>query len=281
MLSRSSILIHFDATRTLWIDLDASKEFGFGIIIFHVKEGTPIDRWPQRTSVQPIIFLSRLLLLAEQNYWPTKLEIAGFVWAIKKVKHMIESSLHPVVIQTDHSAIIDIMKQTSIVATSSTIRMNVCLVRASQFLRQFTLEVRHKPGKEHIISDVLSHLASTNRGNKGSINNYLELDALYGVTCSLVKMSSDFKKRLVKSYAEDDWYACLLRQIDENNKLGEDAAMLSFVRGRSTTSHDPYFQLCPESTAETLSTSKPAAEIPQSEIPRESKPAAEIPMSQS
>ena len=71
---------------------------------------------------------------------------------VKKVRHYIESSKHATIIQIDHSAIVDIMKQSSIVSTSSTMRMNIRLVRASQYLRQFRLEVRHKPGKMHIIS---------------------------------------------------------------------------------------------------------------------------------
>ena len=57
--------------------------------------------------------------------------------------------------------------------------MNVRLVRASQFLRQFQLDVRHKPGKEHIVPDALSRLASSS--NKGLVaEDYSELDALYG-----------------------------------------------------------------------------------------------------
>ena len=115
---------------------------------------------------------------AEQNYWPTELEIAGFVWVMKKVRHMIESSRDPVVIQTDHSAILDITKQLSITSKSSTVRMNVRLVRASQFLRQFRLAVRHKPGKEHIIPDALSRLPSTNHDAVSTKQtDYSELDA--------------------------------------------------------------------------------------------------------
>lgn len=78
----------------------------------------------------------------------------------------MESSKHPVRVQTDHSAIMDIMKQNSIVSTTSTMRTNVRLIRASQFLRQFNLEVTHKPGKEHIVPNALSRLASLNTGNE-------------------------------------------------------------------------------------------------------------------
>ena len=56
-------------------------------------------------------------------------------------------------------------------------RMNLRLVRVSQFLRQFHLIVRHKPGKEHIIPDALSRLASAN--NLGYNPEYVKLDALF------------------------------------------------------------------------------------------------------
>lgn len=231
-LSKACILVHFNPSWILWVDLDASKEFGFGAVIFHVKNNKKIEKgkWPSRTDMEPILFLSRLLTSAEKNYWPTELEIAGFVWVLKKIRHMVESSQHPAMIQTDHSAILDIMKQNSIVSTTSTMRMNVRLVRASQYLRQFNLEVRYKPGKEHIIPDALSRLASVNQGQESTTPQYSELDCLF--TCALVEMSDDFRHRLVEGYKTDPWYSRLQRQIDENEKLGEDAVMLSFIRGQ-------------------------------------------------
>ena len=115
----------------MWIDLDASKEWGFGVIVFHVKENdikndaSSKTKWPPRTAIEPIMYLSKLLTSADKKYWSTGLEIAGFVWVIKKVRHLVESCKYPVVIQTDHSAIVDIMRQKSIVSTSSTIRQEV------------------------------------------------------------------------------------------------------------------------------------------------------------
>ena len=162
-LSKPSILVYFNLIRTLQIDLDASKEFGFGIIIFHIKDDTIIlDKWLARTSIELIMFLSRLLTTAEANYWPIELEITGFVWAIKKVRHMVESSQYKVIIQIDHSAILDIIRQSSITTTTLTLRLNMRLIRASQFLRQFRLNIRYKPSKDHIVLDALSRLASAN-----------------------------------------------------------------------------------------------------------------------
>lgn len=125
--------MHHDLQKILWIDLDASKEFGFGAIVFHTtaNETLPERRWPSPTSVQPVFFFSRLLTPAERNYWLTELEIAGFVWVVKKVEHIIESSKVKVIIQTDHLAIIGILQQLSIIFTTSTMKLNLRRVRAS------------------------------------------------------------------------------------------------------------------------------------------------------
>ena len=142
-LSQPSTLVHHDPGKFLWIDLDTSKEFGFGVIVFHTAANEALleGRWPSTTLVQPIFLLFRLLTSAKRNYWPIELEIAGFVWVVKKVKHIIELSKSSVIIQTDHSAIIDILEQSSITSTTSTMRINLRLVRASQFLQQFKLDV--------------------------------------------------------------------------------------------------------------------------------------------
>lgn len=74
-------------------------------------------------------------------------------------------------------------------------RMNVHLVRASQFLQQFCLVVRHKPGKEYIIPDALSELASANCA--GHDDFYSELDALFTYDTTLVEISPDLVKRIL------------------------------------------------------------------------------------
>lgn len=87
-LSLPVTLVHYSSERVLWIDLDASKKFGFGVIVFHTAEDYKIDTaWPPRTSIQPIMFLSCLLTDAERNYWPTELDFGGFVWVVKKIRH--------------------------------------------------------------------------------------------------------------------------------------------------------------------------------------------------
>ena len=84
---------------------------------------------------------------------------------------------------------------------SSTMRMNVRLIRASQFLRKFHLIVRHKPGKKHIIPDALSRLASTN--SSGHDAEYAELEALFVYHTTLMRINPDLVKRILDGYMSD------------------------------------------------------------------------------
>lgn len=132
-LSHLFTLINYNLEKILWIYLNASKELGFGAVVFY----TIIDKvlfnkpWPISSSV---LYLSRLFTAVEKNYWLTELEITGFVWVIKKVRHLVEFSQARVIIQTDHSAILDILAQSSITLISSIMRLNLWLVRAFPFL---------------------------------------------------------------------------------------------------------------------------------------------------
>lgn len=247
--SQPSTLVHHDLDKILWIDLDTSKEFGFGAVVFHTSTGEnlPQGRWPSSGLVKPILFLSRLPTAAEKNYWPTELKIARFIWVVKKVKHLIESSRAHVIIQTDHSAILNILQQSSITLTTSTMRMNLRLVRASQFLQQFRLDVRHKPGKEHIIPDALSRLASTNVGCSDA--SHSELDALFMYNATLIEIHPDLTSRILAGYEDDEYWARLRRQVQANEDLGEDKAVLPFItRGTYRSDSDPYMVSRPENS---------------------------------
>ena len=83
-----------------------------------------------RTNVQSILFFSKMLNQAEQNYWLTKLKVAEIVWIIKKVRHMVKSiKKSSVVVYTDHSAAVSISRQTSLTTSrrgfsKNTLKMN-------------------------------------------------------------------------------------------------------------------------------------------------------------
>ena len=80
-------------------------------MIYHVRRDPQNDAVISRTSVQSIMFLSKLLNKAEKNYWPTELKVAEIVWVVKKIRYLIESSFIPsVVIYTNYSAAVSIFR---------------------------------------------------------------------------------------------------------------------------------------------------------------------------
>ncbi|KAJ5252623.1 hypothetical protein N7489_003033 [Penicillium chrysogenum] len=106
-------LAHWDRTRRLYFDIDASQEGGHGAMVFHIKREythSNMKQPPPSTAVEPIMFLSRVLTPAEKHYWATELEISCLVWVVRKIRHMVEAApddLTPVA-YTDHIATINL-----------------------------------------------------------------------------------------------------------------------------------------------------------------------------
>ena len=150
---RPFYLVHYDPNRFLHIDVNVFKQWGFGAIIYHVKDFF----FPNRTSSQ--FFFCQCLTNAEIKYWPTKFETAVLVWVIRKIKHMFNAFRNrpQIVIYTDHSVTTFIVKQTKL-TTNNTDKFNFCFVRVSIYFFQFELNVKHKPGKLHVIPDALFRL---------------------------------------------------------------------------------------------------------------------------
>ena len=66
LFSRPIILIHYNLKRQLYMDMDASKEFGFGAHIYHIKESQ--GSTSGQKGMESILFLSKALADAETCY---------------------------------------------------------------------------------------------------------------------------------------------------------------------------------------------------------------------
>ncbi len=65
---KETTLVHYNPRRQLWIELDASKQRGFSIMVYHITgDPTSIDK-VNRQSMEPILFLSKLLTNAKRRY---------------------------------------------------------------------------------------------------------------------------------------------------------------------------------------------------------------------
>ena len=219
---KAELLIHHDPTRVTYIDVDASKRRGFGVVIYHLKPGADPNS-PKQGEIQPIMFLSRMLTTAEERYWPTELEMAGLVWVVRKARHIIEASQHPTIVFTDHAANASIAKQTTL-SSSNTDKLNLRLVRASAYLSQFQLDVRYRPGKRHILPDVLSRLPADRSFLDDGENLDLESyhagmedpssnDRCLAYHGALIGMSPAFRQRLLDGYAKEKAWNNLIEML--------------------------------------------------------------------
>jgi predicted nucleic acid-binding Zn ribbon protein len=249
-LSGPNTLIHFDNAIPLIVRMDASKERGYGAMITQIpvwsfpedqKAKTVLDPTAEGYDYnleRPICFLSKRLNKHEMNYWPTELEVAGLVWTVRKVRHLIDDSSE-VVVFTDHQATRDIVKQTNF-RHSTPHRQNLRLVRASLYLSQFPqIKVLHIAGKLNIIPDALSRLQAIDDATTEETGEDI-YDALL-LQASMLRVSDDFVDKLQKGYNEDPFYRSKFAEmkrlyaksgslpIEYNNLCLEDAELHSFT----------------------------------------------------
>jgi hypothetical protein len=160
MLTKPRFLIYFSPEKILFLNLDASVERGFAVMVFHLMPGVQPTEITAKLSVehiQPVIFISKLLSTTEKRYHATELEVAGLVWACRKLRPMIQSSNHSVIVLTDYTSTRGVYERTNL-NTSDVSKANMRLVHASVYLSQFDLDVRYYPGRLNIVPDILLQL---------------------------------------------------------------------------------------------------------------------------
>ena len=217
----SIFLIHFDRKRRLYIDLNAFKQWNFATIVYHVLNDSFSDVTYSRTTIQSIMFFNRCLNDVEKNYWSTKLKIVDIVWVIRKIKHMIESTeIFSIIIYIDHFVAVSINRQI-IFSIFNSDKLNLRLMRVSQYLFDFNLSVKHKVDKANVMSNVLFKLQTdvimTDKIDvleslyehilKFTQTDLILKTSLYFHHVILIEMSNDFKIRFKQTYQNDQhWF---------------------------------------------------------------------------
>lgn len=109
----------------------------------HLYKAYPIRR--------PLWFASQKTSDAETRYTATDLECAGVLFALKKFKHYLLGKKFD--LYTDHSALRFILKNAGIDNRH---------MRWVEKLSAYEFTIHHKPGKQNIFADALSHLPTVN-----------------------------------------------------------------------------------------------------------------------
>jgi hypothetical protein len=207
------ILVHHNYNLPLIYHIDTSVEGGFAVAIHQIPQDVMdkhkltiehiLNAHYDRKLERPITYLSRLLNKHEVNYWPTELEIAGIVWALQKTKHLVEGCV-AVKIYTDHKAAEDILTMKTL-KTSSSVRQNLRLTRASQFLSQYqNIKVIYRPGKDHVNADALSRLVQL-RKNPPTEDH----DGVYGFVTTVMGLSVSALRQLEQGYKDDRHFSLI------------------------------------------------------------------------
>ena len=65
MLQNLIFLVHFNSGRRLYIDLDMSKVYGFGMIVYYTAGDPEKSKDIFKSKIQLILFLLKVLIKAE------------------------------------------------------------------------------------------------------------------------------------------------------------------------------------------------------------------------
>ena len=96
-------------------------------------------------KLHPVSYASRTLNKAEANYYVTKKEALAVVWALRNYKYIILG--YPIVVITDHKPLLALFRKAPPDALMS---------RWMVLIQEYQPLIRHIPGKQNVLADVLS-----------------------------------------------------------------------------------------------------------------------------
>ena len=104
---------------------------------------------------------------------------------------------------TNHLTTVSIVKQINLTLFLIN-KLNLRLIKASQYLSQFRLDVRHKSDKQHVMFNVLFRFMSESARERDMlISKKNTLDEMFVFNEFLIKMSKEFKIRVQVFYVKN------------------------------------------------------------------------------
>ena len=142
LLSKDTVLTHFDPSVPIGISCDASK-VGVGAVLFH--------RY-QDGSERPIANISKSLTSSQRNYSQIQKEALAIIFALKKFYQFLFGRKFTLV--TDHKPLLALFGPTKATPALAANR----LARWALFLAQFNYTIEYRKSSEHQNADALSRL---------------------------------------------------------------------------------------------------------------------------
>jgi hypothetical protein len=121
-------------------------------------------------ELRPVAFYSRTLTAPELNYDTHDKELLAIFEAFRSWRHYLEGSAEPIDVVTDH-------KNLEYFATTKLLSRRQA--RWSEFLHQFNLVIRFRPGKLGAKPDSLTGTSTQKRGIRTTLELTLTTSGLY------------------------------------------------------------------------------------------------------
>ncbi|UYV61570.1 K02A2.6-like, partial [Cordylochernes scorpioides] len=138
-ITSERVLVPYDATLPLCLATDASQ-IGVGAVLSHIIEG----------QERPIMFASRTLSVAEQNYSQIEKEALAIIYGVTKFHQFIYG--RKFILITDHKPLVTILGSRSGIPTLSTSRLQ----RWALILSAYTYDIKFRRTQDHGNADLLS-----------------------------------------------------------------------------------------------------------------------------
>ena len=133
------------------------------------------------------------------------------IWIIKKIYHIINKFLAETVIWTNHSVILQILKQ--IILSSSFInKLNFHLIWISQYCFQFEINIWYQFDQLNKVSDVLSWFFNWITEFQLFMQDDI-LDEVFIYNTTVIEMSLKFWNKIKKDYIENKHWKKIIKQF--------------------------------------------------------------------
>uniref|UniRef100_A0A8C5MK70 Gypsy retrotransposon integrase-like protein 1 n=1 Tax=Leptobrachium leishanense TaxID=445787 RepID=A0A8C5MK70_9ANUR len=170
------VLRHPDPRIPFVLEVDAS-EIGIGAVLSQRESpGKPLH---------PCGFFSRKLSPAERNYDIGNRELLAIVSALSEWRHLLEGTLDPLLIITDH-------KNLTYIGDAK--RLNARQARWSLLLSRFNFVLTYRPGDRNVKADALSRQYDPYESNTQDHNPIVPPERI--VASTVLSVSSPFLERL-------------------------------------------------------------------------------------
>ncbi|SPC61346.1 uncharacterized protein UHOD_11575 [Ustilago sp. UG-2017b] len=227
-----TILCHFDPTRPIIVETDASDFAVAAVLSQSFDQGTR----------HPIAFFSKKLDLAQLYYPIFDKEMFAIVAAFKHWCQYLEGAKFPVQVLTDHC---------SLEYFTTTKQLNHRQARWSELLADFDFVIQYRPGAQAGLPDTLTRRSDMRPMDKGpslmqehNPNNFqalLKPHQLRLAATGILTVKSDITDKIRDALSSDSWTSALLEQahlgspplgfaINSMNLLTYRDSMLSLVR---------------------------------------------------